>query len=275
MVAKRSNSPKRKVNKKVRDYGVRNWFLTWNNYPEDWQEVLSKIGGLSKWCCQPEVGESGTPHIQGVLVFKSAKMFSSLVRVAAGKISWRKARNLAACKNYCSKVDTRAGAMWTKGFRFPLKIKDPLADKVLYDWQQEIVELVKTAPDDRKIYWYWSDRGNIGKSALVKHLCLKDPDSTVLCGGNFKDAEFAISQKVTKGEDVSLVLFDIPRSRMKDGQVLVSYQGMEEIKNGCFFSPKYESKMVILNVPHVIVFSNNPPDEFKLSQDRWVIKNLD
>jgi hypothetical protein len=49
---------------------------------------------------------------------------------------------------------------------------------------------------------------------------------------------------------------------------------MENVKDGLFFSTKYESGMVRYNPPHVIVFANVPPDVTKMSADRWVIKEI-
>ena len=37
---------------------------------------------------------------------------------------------------------------------------------------------------------------------------------------------------------------------------------------------KYESKPVIRNSPHVIVFANFEPDKSALSEDRWLILNI-
>ncbi len=250
----------------------RNWFLTWNDYPSNWKDILASVGGLVKWACQPEIGKSGNHHIQGVLCFKSAKKFSTMQRIS-GTIHWEIARNILACKNYCSKLDTSAGTCWTRGFGIRPPVKDPLAGKTLHDWQQDIVDIVSGEVDDRKIYWYYSHEGAVGKSSLVKHLCLKSKE-TVLCGGTFKDAEYAIAEIIGKGNVVKTVLFDIPRSREHNGMPMVSYSGMEEIKNGCFFSAKYESAMVLFDCPHIIVFSNLEPDRSKMSGDRWVVKNV-
>ena len=49
---------------------------------------------------------------------------------------------------------------------------------------------------------------------------------------------------------------------------------IEEIKNGCFASSKYESKMVIMNSPHILCFANELPDTQKLSRDRWNLHDL-
>lgn len=66
-------------------------------------------------------------------------------------------------------------------------------------------------------------------------------------------------------------MIDIPRSVDID---FLSYTGIEEIKNGCFFCGKYESDMVIMPIPHIIIFSNEEPNVDKLSADRWDIKNI-
>ena len=61
-------------------------------------------------------------------------------------------------------------------------------------------------------------------------------------------------------------MFDVPRS----SQQYISYTGIEEIKNGIFSSPKYESCMVAMPPPHVVVLCNIPPDytDTDLSSDR-------
>ena len=221
--------------------------------------------------CQPEIGEDGTPHIQGVLVFRNAKFFSELHNVDSA-IHWEKARNLMACRNYCSKLKTQAGTVWTKGFAVAETVKDPLAGKELYGWQKEIVKLCEEDADDRKVFWYWSEAGNIGKSALCKHMCLT-LDRCYVLGGKFKDAMYAIDQMVNKHKKPPYVLvFDVPRSMIKDGYPMVSYHTMEKIKDGCFFSSKYESQQVLFNTPHVVVFANCAPDMTKLSSDRWEVK---
>ncbi len=251
-----------------------NWFMTWNNNPKDWKDLIKAIGGLTKYCCQPEVGKEGTPHIQGVLVFSFQKLRSTLYNALPG-VYMRKAWNLFACKNYCSKLDTRAGDIWVHGFEIVVPLIDPLDGKTLHKWQQDILDIVNGPPDNRKVLWFWSDVGNIGKSALCKHMCLKVSGCFVL-GGRFKDAMFAIDRMVNVDKSPPKILvFDVPRSMIKDGNVMVSYHTMEKIKDGCFFSSKYKAAQVLFNPCHVLVFANAPPDLSQLSSDRWVVKCLD
>lgn len=68
-----------------------------------------------------------------------------------------------------------------------------------------------------------------------------------------------------------IVILDIPRDQYNK----ISYTGIEEVKNGLFFSGKYESKMHTQNQPHVICFANCRPRLDGVSPERWIIKNID
>ncbi len=251
------------------DMRRRAWFITWNNYDEESIVVLLAISGLNRYCIQEEVGEQGTPHLQGVLCFKLKKAWSQLDKITRGLCVWKVCRNVMAAKEYCSKVATASGNRWVKGFHIKKDVVDPLDGKTLYDWQQEILDMCRGEADDRKVYWYWSSEGNVGKSVLCKHMVLKE--DAIVVGGAFRDAYYAIMQRVEKGKDVHIVVFALSRSQGNK----VSYIAIEGIKDGMFFSPKYESGMCVYNPPHVLVFANEPPDETQLSKDRWGIKCLD
>lgn len=244
----------------------RHWFLTWNNYQDcpSWLIDLKNLGA-DKYMFQEEKGEEGTPHIQGVFSFKNQKKWSEL----RGKVPayWKKCRNINAAKTYCSKVVTRNGKTYCKGYR--KQPRDPLAGVAeLYPYQKEILEMIKREPDDRKIYWYYDRKGNVGKTTLVKHLCIKH--KALVLGGANRDALYGIAQTLEKKE-LEIILFDIPRTN----QNKLSYQALENAKNGIFFSPKYESGMCVYDPPHVVVFANALPDFDKLSEDRWIVKEID
>jgi len=267
------DEPKAKV-RKVLDLDRRsyNWFLTWNNYDAESIGVLLNLAQVKSYCIQEEVGKDGVPHLQGVMVFKTNVQGHILNRACDKKCWWKTCRNLHAAKNYCSKVETASGKKWVKGFSIPnAKANDPLDGLVLFDWQKEIIEMISGDIDDRKVYWYWSAVGNVGKSVLCKHMVLKH--DAIVVGGTFKDAYFAIGKRVEKhGVDaIGTVVFCLSRSQ----GAKVSYTAMEQIKDGLFFSAKYESQMCVYNPPHVLVFANCEPDLSQLSADRWVVKCLD
>lgn len=54
----------------------------------------------------------------------------------------------------------------------------------------------------------------------------------------------------------------------------INYEIMETLKNGSFFSPKYNSRDKHAGIPHLVVFANFYPDKDKMSADRWDIRIL-
>ncbi len=253
--------------KQKTDTPCRNWFLTWNNHTEASIKDLLSIPNINKYCIQEEKGKKGTPHLQGVITFKHEKTWSTLRKHAP--IFWERCKNIAAAKNYCSKLETASGKRWVRGFRVERVIIDPMDGKTPYAWQKRLTKIVEGPIDTREVFWVWSHKGNVGKTSWCKHHVLKN--SAIVVGGKSGDAYYCIAQMVAKKQHPHLVVFDIPRSQRNT----ISYAAIEGIKNGMFFSPKYEAVMCVFNPPHVIVFANEAPDTSQLSSDRWTIINLD
>lgn len=258
------SSPKRVVPSK-------NWVFTYNNYPKEALETLETV--FKHYGCEyifgEEVGEEcGTPHLQGYM--EAPIKVRPIEKFKLPKqISWRKARGSDKDNNiYCSKDGKTCFSHKFRPMK-PLKLLDP---KDMYDWQLEILELVKEEPDDRTIHWYWSHEGNIGKTTFSKYLVAKC-DATLLSGKGADVRNGVIEYcKVNMGRTPEFVVFPIPRSF---SQEYISYEAIENIKDMFFYSGKYEGGSVCGNCPHVIVFANHPPDMLKLSSDRWNIVNID
>lgn len=248
-------------NTKTRAIPSKKWCFTLNNYEKNDLEILETKFLGHKYIMGKEVGENGTPHIQGYIEFADKKRPIEFIKDK--RIHWEKAKgNKEANLKYCSKDDN-----FVTNFEMRKKIKDPLDGKVLYDWQKEILELVKTEPDDRSIYWYWEPNGNCGKSALTKHICMNYKAMMVEGKGN--DIKYGIAEWIAE-KDLDIVIMDFERSL----EEYVSYSCIEKIKNGCFYNNKYESKQCIFNPPHIVIFANFEPNISKLSKDRWKIKEL-
>lgn len=240
----------------------RNWCFTLNNPGPDDAKILMDFFQGSKYRFQEEVGAEGTPHFQGHVSFPSARYFSALQKVNP-RIHWEKTKNVFAAEKYVNKSQTATGKYWSSEED---PIEDPLAGLTLYNWQQEIVDLLDTKPDPRKIYYYQDEEGNKGKSDFCKHLLLTRND--VACfTGDTKNLLYYIS---TLKKIPRIILIDVPRS--KEGHM--PWVGIEQLKNGLFSITKYESKTIICNKPHIFIFSNYEPEKYKLSLDRWVIKNI-
>jgi hypothetical protein len=75
--------------------------------------------------------------------------------------------------------------------------------------------------------------------------------------------------EANNGVAPKIVFIDLPRSvSTLWNKSFLDFAGVEEVKNGCFFSTKYESKQVLFNPPHVMIFANNYPNLDMLTRDR-------
>lgn len=244
----------------------RHWCFTLNNWTEEekTQLTLEFTKACQKFVFQPEVGESGTPHLQGVISFKNARRLSSLKKFNA-RIHWERCRNVEASYDYCQKEDTKVGDAISHNL--PRKLIDPIVK--LRKWQQKLRTIYEGEPDNRSIYWILDIVGGAGKTVMCKHICMNRKDAIYLTG-KAADMKYAVYQMIKAGKEVNIVLLDFTRST----ENYCSWQGIEEIKNGIFFNNKYESGMCIFNPPHVICFANWMYDPDKLSKDRWVLIDL-
>lgn len=237
------------------------WFFTWNNYNKN--NIVQLCTYFLKYTFQEETGENGTPHLQGVVIKRCR--FNTLKKHFP-KVHWEPCRNIKAARNYCTKLETRTGKIFTKGMK--KKVHDYFEGKIPFEWQKKILALIETEPDDRSIYWYWEPDGCSGKSCLTRHILLKG--NSIAVSGNARDIKCGISEWMKNDKELRTVIIDIPRSSFSK----ISYKAIEELKNGFFYSTKYESKMCIFNIPHVIVFCNFEPEYEKLSKDRLRVTKI-
>nr|WAE42243.1 MAG: replication associated protein [Cressdnaviricota sp.] len=241
----------------------KNWCFTFNNYKKyikdgclsSFSKLLESLG---KYVFQEETGEQGTEHLQGYIKFDKPCRPSETLPYKT--IHWEKSKGgeLSNTK-YCSKSDTRSGGFFTniEG----LEPEEKLEYDEPYGWQLEVLELIKTKPDKRQIHWYWEPKGQVGKTTLARYICAKNKNA-IYIGGKSEDIKCAIMQMEKKPK---IVILGIPKEVEQ-----ISYKALEEVKDGIFFSGKYESGMCLFNHPHVIVFSNRPPASGRLSADRII-----
>lgn len=241
------------------------WCFTWNNYKHADIETLETLFKhlCHKYCFQEETGENGTPHLQGVISLKKRARWSEFG--LPNVIHWEKVQKLTEAYLYCSKTETRTGNIYTYNYYVPKPLKLITPDKW---WQHEILTIINSEPDDRKVYWYWSHAGSLGKSQFAKWLVAKRNCLFFEEGRKTDIMHLIIS---APEERLERVIIDVPRDNGNN----VSYKAIESIKNGMIYSSKYEGGYKLFNSPHIIVFANEPPQEHRLSADRWVIKNID
>lgn len=248
---------------KKTEYQYNYWFFTLNNYEAEVCEQLEQVFKHEcKWYVfQEEIGEKGTPHLQGTISLKVKQRLSNLKKIDP-RIHWEHTKSVKGSVAYCSKEASRNGKQWVYGIDLPEKIKThaPRAG-----WQTDIVDLLNKEPDERTIHWYWENIGNVGKTTLCKYLVV-EKDALMLTGKS-SDMFHMISKFPTKRK---LIIIDCPRS----SQDFINYGAIEQIKNGLIFSGKYEGTQLVFNCPHVVVFSNREPDYEKMSADRWNVVQI-
>lgn len=246
-------------------------FLTWNNYPENWLEILEPFlqQNCSQWVFQKEVGENGTPHIQGNIKVHKKRRWESF-GLPKG-IHWEKTRNIKAAFEYCAKESTREGENYW--FYPPRIIKGKLKlINELRPWQQTVVNMLQDEPDDRTVNWIYDQEGCMGKTVFSKYLYSKH-DAIIATGGGNKDIACLIALLLKDGRDLNIkttFVFNFPRST--EG---VSYKAIESVKDGLMTSVKYETSTLVFNSPHVWVFSNELPEYHKLTKDKWAIWTIE
>lgn len=233
------------------------WSFTLNNWEADDFSKMVRIFEVlqCKYIIGKEVGESGTPHLQGYVESPKAVRWTAFKLTK--KIHWEKSKGDRDDNfKYCSKDGDI-----TTNIRKPRTIKTP----ILYGWQEKLRDKLMEDPDDRTIEWVWSKNGAMGKSTFVRYMVIKH--EAIVCSGKASDMKFQIAEwEKKKGYFPDIVMFDVPRSSKQ----YISYTGIEEIKNGVFSSSKYESTMITMPHPHVVVLCNFEPDynDEDLSSDR-------
>lgn len=261
---------KEQVGTPTRNTKNRSWVFTWNNYTnEDIEYLIKYFKEKDRYVFGEEIGNSGTPHLQGVVNFSSPRTFNSVKKLF-------KNNHIEVCKNwnasckYCSKD----GQTYTNIKKLQSRRERLLAkyNNVIWkDWQQNIIDICETEPNDRTINWIWEEEGNKGKSFLAKYLVLKH--DAIVCDGK-KDNVFNQLRNWIDchkdNEDPKVIILDVPRYNLE----YVNFGCLEQIKNGMVYSGKYEGGLCLFESPHIIIFANAPPDEDKLSEDRWNIIEL-
>lgn len=248
----------------------RKWCLTLNNYN------VSDIDTMTQWfkdnkftyIIGKEVGEKGTPHLQIYIERKNAIRFNTLKK-AFPKCHIEKARGTADDNyKYCSKEGNFNSNIKCKMSRHS-KLMMKYDNVVWKDWQQKVIDICDSKPDDRTINWFWESTGNVGKSFLAKYLVLKY--NAIIADGKKDNIFNQINCNLEANKDINVVLLDVPRYNME----YINYGCLEQIKNGMLYSGKYEGGVCLFDNPHLIVFANELPDTDKMSKDRWNVVCID
>lgn len=286
------------------------WCFTLNNYDET--ELDSIRQSLSKEEIRyaifgKEVGENGTPHLQGYVSFKTRKRLKPVKKVVGERAHVEVAKgNESQNRTYCSKADPEPeefGIPSHPGKRndledFKNSVKSGVLDlKRLREDHSEIVakyprfvgDYIRDQIPDPKI----PDHPlNDWQQELYQKLIHEPDDREVIFVvdpvGNKGKSWFAkyycgkhdnaFLMRPGKHADMAYqlpptlrVLFlDCTRKQVE----YMPYTFMEELKDGYVSCTKYESCVKKYEKIHVVVLMNQSPDVTALSEDRYSYMHL-
>lgn len=134
-------------------------------------------------------------------------------------------------------------------------------------WQSQLAEqLQNESTNDRVINFFVDAIGGSGKSWFQRWFVSTFPEKCqIIRPGRYEDMAYILDPSK------SVFLFNIARGGME----YLQYRFLEDLKDRMVFSSKYESVVkTIASQVHVCVFSNEVPDETKMTADRYNIQHL-
>lgn len=283
----------------------RNWCFTTNNFtPEHvlWLSTLVKDGKADYLVFGKEVGEEGTPHLQGyVEVPKRLRLNQVRKLIPDSHLSVAKgtaAQNFA----YCSKegiYEEFGSSKRCQGKRSDLTafrdaVKSGERDRaVLLEEYPEVVakypQFVSTCLDTYQPVAEIPDHALYPWQVILQGMLERPADDRTIIfvidhEGNKGKTWFARHYCKTNDDaqymemgrksdmayaletDIRVLFVNCSRQMVEH----MNYGLLESIKDGVVFSPKYQSKTRYLsNKVHVVVMMNEEPDMTKLSKDRY------
>lgn len=255
------------------------WCFTLNNYTI--AEMAELAGCFEKkdceWIFGEEIGDSGTPHLQGFVYFnsKAGERPIECLKLSHKRVHW------IACKGskesnvkYCIKDNKyqfggEKMKSWINIEKQSLNKYVVHLDKI-HRWEQNIINVINSKPTMRDIHWVYETVGGIGKTEFQKYL-LTNFENIIILGGKSSDMKNAIVDYNSKlGILPTTILINIPRAQRNR----ISYTGLEELKDMVFYSGKYEGGMICGPRPHIIIFANYEPKEFEMSADKFIVHDI-
>lgn len=243
----------------------RAWMVTLFDF--SWTQIQSYLEGTDcEYVCQQErCPETEKLHFHVGIYFKNPRGIG-FQKDWPEEGHWIKCKNWKATKKYCSKRDTRVAGPWSNipGLKWRKTIRRPMLKNELYEWQKDIMKMIKEEPDFRSLWWYWSKEGLAGKTTFARDLMITH--GAMMLQGASKYCIRAFLKTVIEDEiDQDVVIFNVTRTEYNS----ISYKSLETIKDGAGMSAFFDPLHGFWNPPHVLIFANFEPRWGAMSKDRW------
>lgn len=287
------------------------WCFTLNNPSSDERMKVVALDGdetLEYLVFGNEVGESGTPHLQGFVAFVARVRLSQLRQVISDRAHFEVAKFPEKAADYCKKDGDfiEFGVLsLSKGKRTDIdSFKDDVKAGVLSVKELREAHSTVFAKYSQFCTQYIQDNNSVldveahvlygWQESLFQELKQEaDPRQIIFCVdlvGNSGKSWFCHYtsgvlpnvQVLLPGRkadmcmmvDLDARIIFVDATRSKQGEYIL-YDFLEELKNRYIFSSKYHSVLKCLKkTPHVVVMMNEQPDMNKLSVDRYYIMEV-
>lgn len=226
---------------------------------------ISKKGLIGFEICP----STGTPHLQTFLSLKKKTRLQAMWKLFPKSRCRPCYAGETANMIYCSK--SKNTISWDDKTTNVVNQKDYFEDECLHNtWNEWIIQEIQQKPDKRLIHWFWSEKGKMGKTSLVKYL-VHYHNAQFATGGKYTDIMNLVYH--TDMNKCRCVIFTLPREHKNH----ISYSALESVKDGLVSNMKsFKNGSKEFPRPHVFVFANYPPIiEDTISTDRWNIVKLD
>lgn len=227
---------------------ARKWCFTMNNYDDcSISSIFKCLNNNDRCIIGKEVGDKGTPHLQGFVEF--ATKARPLSRIKVKGVHFIKCKGSADDNiKYCSK-DNDYMIFGDIKVRIPRSL-NILKEEQLRPFQRDVAQVFSNPPHDRDMFWYYGDV-NLGKTDIAKYC--SHHFGVIPLGG---ESRHMLSQVFKADSDVDFI---IP---LAYGDSMVSFGTLEKIKDG-YFASAFGTECngaVIRPKCSILVLANFPPD---------------
>jgi hypothetical protein len=217
-------------------------------------------------CCETRIRKRQRTLLNEIVV--ELDIEKSQVTLSPMQGTWDQA------KAYCTKSDTSFGPVFTNEILYDKKDIEVLEDPAKrFPWQNSVFDIlfdkntgvIKTA-DDRSIFWIEDSIGATGKSKFIKFCCVHYDSVVKISFGTSTQLRSSI---IAAGPRL-IYFIDIPRTLGSDDSIPSLMSALEDLKNGFVVSSMYgKNETLVLNPPHIVVFTNKECPRHMMSADRW------
>jgi len=288
------------------------WVFTINNYTPEDQDRLRELE-CKYVVFGREVGENGTPHLQGFVIFDSNKRFNAAKTAIGATAHIELARGTSEqAAQYCRKENDyeEFGQLGTPGRRTDWERLSEWLERIgrrptqrelirefpsLYArYSHRVMEIVSAMQDPVRLVGEAEQPRDGWQRGLDEYIELPADTRRVRfyvdpVGNSGKTwmCQYLVSKhpdrvqvfRVGKRDDLAFAIDESKTIFLFDiprkQMEYFQYSVIEQLKDRMVFSPKYNSVMKVLPAPvHVVVFCNEDPDMATLTVDRYDIQRL-